>query len=386
MKKVKVITRLFAILCFVCAIAISCINVFSAEIVIDTNKPSSIMLAYRNGTVPLEGVNVKIYRVANVNSRKVFTLTGDFKNYPVNINNLDTATKKNTAAQTLSAYAAADKIEPYAEQKTNKNGIVKLENLRAGLFLVVSENTIIDGVTYKFAPYLVELPEVDEEGNLNYTDVIASPKKEEFDPNKPADKTKLSVTKRWYDYGNEDKRPESIAVQILKNGKVYKDIVLSRENNWTFSWVDYGGANVWQAIEKNVPDGYTFSLSVGKNTLVLNNTYEEEETTTDKDDTTTLPGGVVTTVPSTKPGETTTKPSEIETTTLPTEETTLPSGDETTSSTATDVTTTSEEEGTTGTPERLPQTGQLWWPVPILAAAGLMIFALGWVITSKEKA
>ena len=28
----------------------------------------------------------------------------------------------------------------------------------------------------------------------------------------------------------------------------------------------------------------------------------------------------------------------------------------------------------------LPQTGQLWWPVPLLAAAGMLVFALGWMI------
>ncbi len=28
----------------------------------------------------------------------------------------------------------------------------------------------------------------------------------------------------------------------------------------------------------------------------------------------------------------------------------------------------------------LPQTGQLFWPVPVLAVCGLLLFALGWVL------
>ncbi len=380
MKKAKGV-KIVALLCLICAFAISCINVFSADIVIDTNKPASLMLAYRDGTVPLVGVTVKIYRVADVNSKKVFTLTGSFKNYPVNVNNLDTAAKMNAAAQTLSAYAAADKIVPYAELKTDRNGIVKLENLRAGLFLAVSENFTSGGVTYKFAPFLVELPEVDENGNLNYTDVIASPKKEEFDPNTPGEKKDFTITKRWYDYGNEDKRPEEITVLILKNGELFKEIILSSENNWTFKWSDYGGINVWQAIEKDVPDGYIFALNVGENTIILNNTYEqEEETTTEKDEPSTSPGGLVT-VPSTKPSGTE-NPSFEETSSSHSY------GDDTTSSSTSDKNeknTSSYTQGTTNSQEKLPQTGQLWWPVPVLAAAGLILFAAGTVISSKEK-
>ena len=33
---------------------------------------------------------------------------------------------------------------------------------------------------------------------------------------------------------------------------------------------------------------------------------------------------------------------------------------------------------------KLPQTGQLWWPVPMLACAGMTLFLLGWV--RKEQA
>lgn len=32
-----------------------------------------------------------------------------------------------------------------------------------------------------------------------------------------------------------------------------------------------------------------------------------------------------------------------------------------------------------GGDEKLPQTGQLWWPVPVLALAGMTLFAVGWI-------
>lgn len=40
---------------------------------------------------------------------------------------------------------------------------------------------------------------------------------------------------------------------------------------------------------------------------------------------------------------------------------------------------------TTKPPENLPQTGQLNWPVPLLTALGLGLFAIGWKLLSDDK-
>ncbi|MCB6993326.1 hypothetical protein LI177_07525 [bacterium 210820-DFI.6.37] len=34
---------------------------------------------------------------------------------------------------------------------------------------------------------------------------------------------------------------------------------------------------------------------------------------------------------------------------------------------------------------RLPQTGQLWWPVPLFAAAGLTLFVIGWILRRNDQ-
>ena len=34
---------------------------------------------------------------------------------------------------------------------------------------------------------------------------------------------------------------------------------------------------------------------------------------------------------------------------------------------------------------KLPQTGQLWWPVPLLCAAGLVLLAAGLVLKKRRK-
>jgi len=43
------------------------------------------------------------------------------------------------------------------------------------------------------------------------------------------------------------------------------------------------------------------------------------------------------------------------------------------------------EEPTKPQDPTLPQTGQLNWPVPVLAVGGVMLFALGWVICFKKR-
>ena len=37
-------------------------------------------------------------------------------------------------------------------------------------------------------------------------------------------------------------------------------------------------------------------------------------------------------------------------------------------------------------PDRLPQTGQLDWPVPVLSIAGLLLFSTGWMLRRSKKA
>lgn len=39
----------------------------------------------------------------------------------------------------------------------------------------------------------------------------------------------------------------------------------------------------------------------------------------------------------------------------------------------------------TSTPEKIPQTGQLWWPVPIMAVAGIALVVVGWRLCSKKE-
>lgn len=44
-----------------------------------------------------------------------------------------------------------------------------------------------------------------------------------------------------------------------------------------------------------------------------------------------------------------------------------------------------DEDGNPPQIQVLAQTGQLWWPVPVLAVAGLLIFSVGWIKSRSDK-
>ena len=97
-------------------------------------------------------------------------------------------------------------------------------------------------------------------------------------------------------------------------------MTLNDSNNWRYEWTDLDESFKWQVTEYKTPENYTVSVSREGITYVMTNTYQSE-----------------------RPG-------------------------------------TPETPGKSGTPgnARLPQTGMLWWPVPLLAFAGLLLFLIGW--------
>ncbi|MDT2813952.1 Cna B-type domain-containing protein [Vagococcus carniphilus] len=97
----------------------------------------------------------------------------------------------------------------------------------------------------------------------------------------------VSGKKKWEDKGNEDKRPEKITVQLLKNGDVYegKTQDVTESTNWEYSFTNLpkydektNKENIYTVDEVNTLDDY---VSVVEGTTITNY-YEptEEEVTT----------------------------------------------------------------------------------------------------------
>lgn len=125
----------------------------------------------------------------------------------------------------------------------------------------------------------------------------------------------FQVIKIWKNEDNTKNRPENITVQLLKDESVYDTIELNKENNWSYQWEGLPLQASWSVVEKEVPPNYTVTSTREGNQFILTNTKKPAKPTEDKHQ-------------------------EI--------------------------------------PQKLPQTGQLWWPVPVLAILGAILFVIGY--------
>ena len=137
-------------------------------------------------------------------------------------------------------------------------------------------------------------------------------------------------------------RAEEINVDIYCNSVLKETVTLSEKNDWTYNWTAQPG-DTWRVLESDIPANYTVAYRSNNSQYVIINTHDSSVITT-----TTAP---VTT-----------------------------SGSKITSTTAKATSTTT---GKTG--GKLPQTGQLWWPVPVLALGGMIFVGIGFCLISRSK-
>lgn len=147
--------------------------------------------------------------------------------------------------------------------------------------------------------------------------------------NTEASQTKIHVLKVWKQ-DQVKERPASVQVDLLRTDQdgtttVADSQILEKENQWSYTWEDLSSQVSWSVVETEVPSGYTVSTSREGNTVVLTNTK-----TADSEDKPESP----------------------------------------------DKTGTSGENGGNSS-QKLPQTGQLWWPIPLLMLAGVICLLVG---------
>lgn len=85
----------------------------------------------------------------------------------------------------------------------------------------------------------------------------------------------ISVQKKWEPAGAD--HPDSVTVQLLRDGKAYKEETLNIGNDWKHTWTGLALDSNWDVKEKDVPDGYTSSIEQGGDifTYVITNTRNE---------------------------------------------------------------------------------------------------------------
>lgn len=396
------------------------VNVSAAE------NSESLILYCKEDDVVLSDMQWSIYKIGKKSGNK-YVLSGDFADYPVILGSL-TAESITETASTLENFAILDSLSPERKGTTDGNGAVRFENLEVGLYLACGKSIKIDDYTYVPAPIIFEI-----DGNKK--EVNGYPKFR-IKRTLPGDSERYAVRKIWANADGVTDKPVEITVEIYENNVVYDTIKLSQENNWTYSW-EGDVSSEWRVKEVTIPAGCFVMYRNNTTQYIIMNNYDNEllrqttttttVTTTAVTTTRTVPMNTdstsKTTVATTRTGpidigedtRTTTtgskdvKPEESTTSTGQSSTATTVSGDLTTSSTddgtstsstsditisGTKTTTTKKSNNsggggnssrsskstaktTTKAIEKLPQTGQLWWPVPVMLFGGMIFVAIG---------
>lgn len=293
-------------------------------------KKASLTICY-----PCADASFQLYRAASIEPDGKYILSDEFAAYAISLEQSDQKGWADTAFA-LSAYIARDKLPPVAAGQTDSKGRLTFSSLASGLYLVTGDNFSTEGYKYTPKAFFISLPTPYEVDKWQY-DVTVTPKYSCENETTQEDRIEKKVLKVWKD-NNYKKRPEKIEVQLLQNGKVWDTVTLNDKNNWRYIWKELNSQDAWQIVEKDVPKGYAVTVSQEGNTFIATNKWKE----TPLDEKNKLH--------ETK-GETN-HPEEYKKT--------------------------GEEKSV------LPQTGQLWWPVPILVCAGMILFLAGWMIKRKD--
>lgn len=344
MKHIKAVKKTIAVL-MIWALCFTALSFGTAAVSLGQKGSISLSALDKESKEPVSGAVFRIYQIADAYTKDgniAFIYTDEFKNNGMELGNFSDA----YLPMHLMIHAVVN-AAAFEERTTDKDGKVIFDNLQCGAYLIVPAG-MQEGYLNP-SPFIVTVPMRDETKNEWIYCIDASPKIE-ADKDDTDEKTYISVKKVWE---SAKKTPDSIKASLIKDGEITDTVILSAENNWYHRWDELDKNHSWSVIETDVPIGYRVSYSTSQMTVIITNTDSdfEDETTTQPDDTTT--------------SDNTTRPDD---TTGPTD-TTKPTG--TTESTT--------------KPEELIDTGQLNWPVPVFAIAGLLLFSIGWAMLNFGK-
>lgn len=289
---------------------------------IDTGKEASLTVYFAEDGTGMEGAVFHLYRVADVSDAVEFALTGSFAGAPVSIDAVESSGGWADMAATLSAYADAGGISPEVTGTADENGSTVFSGLKVGLYLLTGDTVVAGDYSYTPAPAVIMLPSLMDNDTWEY-----NPSVDVKCTKKLLARYQDVTVKKVWDDGSRSERPGSVKIQLLQDGGVYETVTLDADNNWTYTW-------------NNLTSAYE---SIDGEKEVYEWTVNEED----------VPAGYTVTVSQNN-------------------------------STFT-VTNTYRTAADTHSDTKLPQTGSLNWPIPVLTILGLLLLAAGWYLFSRRE-
>ena len=305
-----------------------------------TDAPVTLTIDFHDGDTPIKGGEFSLYKVAEVAETGELTVVDAFSAYAylteIRGKTDETDQQWRELAATLEG-VVRDKTSGIAADytgKTDETGRLTFGagEIAQGLYLVVGSRVSQSGYYYDPMAFWVQLPARDAENGQTVWDyeVTVTVKFDRTNIPVPPGTTSRKVLKLWDDEGHETERPAAVTVRLIRDdGMVYSTVTLTAENNWRHTWNGLDAARQWYVVEDPV-EGYDATVTREGITFVVTNSRADAPEEPDQPTNPTPP--------------------------TDTDEPTTPA---------------------TPTGPILPQTGQLWWPVPALIAAGLLLVVLG---------
>lgn len=210
---------------------------------------------------PADGQTFRLYRLATMAGDGSLTLDPQLADAvsqtgidPTTFDEKTDATTLAKAAQSLQGYVVASSKAFGERVATASGGTARYQGLEPGMYLLCADVVTVGGSTYTALPNLVIVPRID--GWTYATDCTVDAKFEVT----PVETPHNSVTKLWRG-DTAQGRPASVKVRIYNGTALYREVTLSADNNWTFSW---DGSGSWSVREVGVPSGYTSTVTVAK--------------------------------------------------------------------------------------------------------------------------
>ena len=279
-----------------------------AEEKVDTNQKCTLEIKYEAIDAQL-----RLYRIAEIDEDASFTLTEAYQDYRVALDD-----DAEAAALALESYINRDQKVPEAYAQTDKNAVVRFENLETGIYLLLSNRVEKDRFCYEPLPVMVSLPSKSVEMSQYQYDVVINMKYTKMNIEDLPETIDMKVMKSWVG-GSAQNQPKSIVATLLKDGFEHDKVELNQANNWQYEWKDLSNQSEWDVIEDKVPEHYTLKKNKNNLTIILTNTYDD-----------------------------------------------------------------SDDDSGNKKPPKAPDSGQLWWPVPLLVVAGLSLIVGGFILRKKE--
>lgn len=239
-------------------------------------KECTLTISYRYHGTNFLDVPIKLYKIAEVSADYQYTLTKAFADAGLVLNGIRSAGEWNVVRSTLEAYILAHDIQADRTAATNMDGQVCFEMLETGMYLAVAGEVAQDDLRCYFASSLVALPGLGTDGYWQYqVEVLA--KAEALPPVDSEETLDLKVLKLWKGDEDSDSRPNSVEIEIFRNGVSYETVALSQDNNWCYQWEAKDDGASWMVVERNIPAGYTMTVEVRESSFVVTNTWDTDD-------------------------------------------------------------------------------------------------------------